>query len=304
MATVLVAGAAGYLGRYATIEFRNRGYRVLAFVRDPEKLKQPGRHLEPPVWNAVDGVRTGDVTKPETLREVCDGVDIVFSSIGLTRPDKRVTSEDVDHIGNRNLLDAAIKAGVRKFVYVSVFRPEAMAGSNVVTAHERFVRDLKASGIDYAVLRPNAYFSDMSIFLRLAGKGRIVWLGNGRNRINPIHGEDLAKVCADAAEGSNREIDAGGPEMFTFRSLFELAFRAAGRKPRITFIPLWVGRLALGIIRQFSRKLAGDLAFFVQASTMQNDAPPFGSHRLHEYFREIEASGILHHGEKTLTLQK
>ncbi|NTU68259.1 MAG: SDR family oxidoreductase [Chlorobiaceae bacterium] len=285
--TVLVAGAAGYLGRYVAVEFRNRGYRVRAFVRDAQKLKYPGNGLSPAIDDVVHELFVGDATRPEALHGLCDGVDIVFSSMGLTHPDRRLTCEDVDHLGNRNILDLALRAKARKFVYVSVFRPGEMTGSDVVRAHEGFVDDLQASGIDFAVIRPNAYFSDMAQFLKLARAGHMFWLGDGSGRINPIHGEDLAMVCVNAAEGAAREIEVGGPEMFTYRSLFELAFETVGKEPRITFIPLWIGETALAILRIFSPKLAGSAAFFVQVNKMDNDAPPYGSHRLKDYFRQF-----------------
>ena len=286
--TVLVAGAAGYLGRYVAVEFARRGYRVRAFVRDAEKLKVPGHGLSPAIHGIVHDVFVGDATAPETLRGLCDGIDVVFSSMGLSRSGGKATWEEVDHVGNRNLLGLAVGAGVRKFVYVSVFRPEAMPGSEVVLAHERFVDDLKASGIPYAVVRPNAYFSDMAQFLEIARGGHLFWLGDGSGKINPIHGEDLATLCVDAAEGDAKELEAGGPEMFTYRTLFELAFQAVGKEPRITFIPLWLGDAALALLRLISPKLAGGAAFFVEVARMDNDAPPYGSHRLKDYFMQAE----------------
>jgi len=287
MKSVLVAGAAGYLGRYVALEFRKRGYKVRAFVRDPEKLKRAGPWHEPAIHDLVDEVFTGDATRPETLSGLCDGIDLVFSSMGLTKPDPKLTNEEVDHMGNRHILELALQSRVSKFVYVSVFRPEAMMESDVVLAHEAFVDDLKASVIDYAIIRPNAYFSDMAQFMKIARKGHLFWLGDGSNKINPIHGADLAVVCVDAAEGTVKEVDVGGPDMLTFRSLFELAFEIVGKEPHITFLPLWVGEGALAVIRLFNRKLAGSAAFFVEVNKMDNDAPAYGSRRIRDYFREM-----------------
>jgi uncharacterized protein YbjT (DUF2867 family) len=289
MKSVLVAGAAGYLGRHVVLEFKRRGYRVRAFVRDPEKLKRAGPWHEPAIFDAVDEVFTGDATKPETLTGLCDGIDLVFSSMGLTKPDPRLTSEDVDHVGNRHILELALQSKVSKFVYVSVFRPEMMMESDTVLAHEAFVDDLKASVIDYAIVRPNAYFSDMAQFLKIAQKGHMFWLGDGSNKINPIHGADLAVVCVDAAEGSNMVINVGGPDMFTIRSMFELAFEAVGKEPKITFLPIWIGEGALAVIRLFNRKLAGQASFFVEVNKMDNDAPSYGSRHMKDYFREMAA---------------
>jgi uncharacterized protein YbjT (DUF2867 family) len=291
MRRVLVVGAAGYIGRYCALEFKNRGYIVRAFVRDPEKLKHPGPSFEPAINDFVDEVFTGDATRPETLAGLCDGVDLVFSSMGLTRNDPKLTFEEVDHLANRNILDKAVNAGVRKFVYVSVFRAELMMESDVVVAHEHFVDDLRRSGLEYAIVRPNAYFSDMGQFLKLARSGHMFWLGDGTPKINPIHGADMATVCVDAAEGSIREIDAGGPDMFTLRTLFELAFEAVGKKPNITFIPLWIGEVALTVIRLFSQELAAKASFFVLVNKMDNDAPPRGSRHLADFYRELTEPG-------------
>ena len=69
----------------------------------------------------VDDVFVGEVTQPETLRGLCDRIDVVFSSIGITRQTGKASYMDVDYQGNRNLLDLARAASVRKFIYVHAF---------------------------------------------------------------------------------------------------------------------------------------------------------------------------------------
>ena len=56
--------------------------------------------------------------------------NFVFSSVGITRQKDGLTFKDVDYQGNRNLLEVAKHAGVKKFIYVSVFRgPEVQSVS-------------------------------------------------------------------------------------------------------------------------------------------------------------------------------
>ncbi len=131
--TVLVAGASGYLGRYVVTEFSKRGYRVRALVRNPEKITTGGPNLEPAVADVADEIVTGDATEPRTLKDVCRGVDLVFSCMGLTRPQGNVTSEEVDHKGNKALLDDALLHGVKRFVYVSVYNAGKMMDVEAVT---------------------------------------------------------------------------------------------------------------------------------------------------------------------------
>lgn len=149
------------------------------------------------------------------------------------------------------------------------------------------VRELEKSGIDYAVIRPTGFFSDASEFLRMALSGRVYLIGRGNRKINPIHGEDLAKVCVDAAEGGEREIPVGGPDIFTYREMAELAFSIVGREPKITSIPPALANLLVGAIRPFSKHYYTLAKFFMIA--MQNDfvAPPTGTHHLEDYYREL-----------------
>jgi uncharacterized protein YbjT (DUF2867 family) len=235
----------------------------------------------------LDEVVEGEVTEPKTIQHVCDGMDIVFSSIGITKQKGRLTFKDVDYQGNRNLLDVALRVGTRRFIYTSVFRGPEMLHLDIVKAHEDFVSDLKASGMDYVVLRPNGFFSDMGEYMKMAQRGRVYLIGAGNNRINPIHGADLAMVCVDAADGGQREIEIGGPEMHTHREIAQLALRVAGKPERITIIPIWMMRGVVGLTRVLSRHRGELLAFFTHAMTNDAAAPPFGTRSLAEHFQEL-----------------
>jgi uncharacterized protein YbjT (DUF2867 family) len=211
-------------------------------------------------------------------------MDVVFSSIGITRQKDGLTFDDVDYQGNKNLLDAALSAGVKKFIYVSVLNGPDLRHLDIVKAHEDFVDELTASGIDFAVVRPTGYFSDMDTFLEMATKGRVFLIGRGANRSNPIHGADLAKVCVDAVGGGRREIDVGGPDVLTYRQIAELAFRSLGTPERITSIPVWVMRLVVAVTRLFSKHQGELLAFFATAMTSDAVAPTVGTHSLESHF--------------------
>src|SRR5262249_49924387 len=142
MSKALVAGATGYLGRFVAKEFKERGSWVRVLARNPDKLKTPGRFLEPAVAGLVDDVFVGEVTQPETLRGLCDGIEVVFSSIGITRQTDRVSYMEVDYQGNRNLLDLALAASVRKFVFVHAFNARLLQHLEGVRAKQRFVEEL------------------------------------------------------------------------------------------------------------------------------------------------------------------
>ena len=172
--TVVVAGCTGYIGKFAVLAFKEAGYRVRALCRDEAKLARPGPFHAPAVRDACDEVVVAEVTKPETLGPAMEGADVVFSSVGISRQRDMLTFEQVDYQCNRNLIDAAEAAGVSKFVYVSMWGADdpELADLAITVAHEKVVRDLAASSMDYAVIRPGGYFSDMGVLMDMAKKGR------------------------------------------------------------------------------------------------------------------------------------
>jgi len=287
MPKVLVAGATGYLGKFVVLEFKKRGYWVRALARNPDKLEETGPSLEPAVKDQIDEVFVGEVTKPDTLSGLCDGIDIVFSSIGITRQKDKLTYRDVDYQGNRNILDIALEKSVKKFVYVSVLNAQMFDNLEIIKAHEDFVCDLKDSGLDYAVIRPTGYFSDMSEFLKMAQSGRVYLIGSGENKLNPIHGADLAGICVDAVTGKEQEIPVGGPMTHSIREIAELAFSTLGRKPKITRIPPWLARLAVKLIRPFNKPLSDLAQFFITAGQNDAVAPATGTRTLKSYYEEL-----------------
>jgi uncharacterized protein YbjT (DUF2867 family) len=286
---VLVAGSTGYLGKFVTLEFKRRGYWVRALTRSVERLEEAGPFTAPGVpRDAIDDVYVGEATKPETLEGLLDGgIDVVFSSIGISRQRDGLSFEQVDYQANRNLIDLCVRHGVRKFVYVSMLGAEQIAHLAITEAHERIVRDLEASGLEYAIVRPSGYFSDMGVMLDMAKRGRIYLVGDGTNRFSPIHGQDLGAVCVDAAEGSEKVVEAGGPETLTQREVAGIAFDVAGKPIKVTVIPLW---LAYGLARFIGKlnKQFGDLAeFIVTAGEVDGVGPPRGKTTLRSYFEEL-----------------
>ena len=279
MKRVLVAGATGYLGGYVAREFKERGYFVRALVRSSKKLD----HL----LDSTDEIVEAEVTQPDTLGQVCDGIDVVFSSVGITRQKDGVTFRDVDYQGNMNLLEVALRAGVRKFVYVSAFNGPKLRHLDIVAAHEDFVDELETSGIDHAVLRPTGYYSDMGEIFDMARKGRVWLIGSGANRVNPIHGADLAVACVDAMEGIDTNIDVGGPQTLTWNEVVTLAFEILGKPAKTSRVPAWLMWSVVRMVRFFNRHQGELLAFFTTMATTDVVAPATGTHTLEEHYRHL-----------------
>ncbi|WP_288373174.1 SDR family oxidoreductase [uncultured Algoriphagus sp.] len=276
---IILAGATGYLGSFIAQELKDQGHDFLAFGRSEEKLKKLGL--------AENEFQVVDVTKLATFPKIEEPIDTVISTVGITRQKDGLSYMDVDYGANLNLLEFAMRHRARKFIYVSVLNGEHMRHLKITAAKERFVDALKESGLEYSIIRPNGFFSDMKDFLAMAKSGRIYLFGDGEYKLNPIHGLDLARVVIDSITSPQEEVEAGGPDIFTQNEIGQLALKAMGKEGKVVHLPDFLRKAALGMMRTFtSSKTYGPIEFFLSMMAQDNVAPRHGVHRLDAFFRE------------------
>jgi len=113
MKTVLVTGATGFTGGYLSRRLVKNGYRVRGLSLpgiDTASLKEAGVEII-----------TGDLTKKQTLAAAVRDVDIAYHIAAVYREENipKKMFWDVNVAGTRNLLEAALEAGVGRFVHCS-----------------------------------------------------------------------------------------------------------------------------------------------------------------------------------------
>lgn len=280
MKKVLIAGASGYLGSFVTKELKNQNFFVRAISRNSVKIQ----HLNLP----IDELIHAEITKPESLNGCCKGIDFVITTVGITKQKDGLTYMDVDYQGNLNLLEEAMKEGVKKFIYISVFNCHKFSSLKGAKAKLRFEEKLKTSGINYSIVYPNGFFSDMGSFLELAKKGRIYLFGGGPYKINPIHGADLAREIVGVIPKDLKSIELGGPEVFTHEEISKIAFETIGKPYRVTKIPIWIKNTTLFFLRAFTKdRVYGPVEFFMTVLSINMVAPKKGTHKLKDYYNEL-----------------
>lgn len=296
--TVLVAGASGRLGCEVVGELKRRGERVRALGRDPGRMEG--------VRDLADEVCVVDALRPETLPAAFEGADRVFSCLGasvipMPRYGGRTFSR-VDYPANRNLIQAAARAGVRKFVYVSVFGAERLPDNDFIRGHERVVEELRGSGMEYAVLRPTGFFSSMEEILLIASRGLLPEFRGGTPRTNPIHEADLAELCVDAFDWApGEERDVGGPDVLSRRQIAQYAWQALGREGRAVRVPVEVLRNAGRLIYPFYPRVGALMTFIAEILIDDFVAPTYGTRHIRDYFNERAAALRLSRQGRPLT---
>lgn len=274
---VLLAGASGYLGSHILEELLKRNIPTIALVRKGKKIQAENN----PVCEVVEA----EVTQPKTLTRIFKGVDVVISAVGITRQKDGLTYRDVDYQANVNLLESAIAQGVKRFVYVASLDGEKMQHLKICAAKEQFVRHLKQSSVDYCIVRPNGFYSDLGEFMLMANKGRVYLFGKGLFKLNPIDGADLATEIVNILNTSKTELVIGGPEVFSHHELVQLISRISGKKVKITYVPAWIKHFILFFLRRFtSSKTYGPVEFFLTTLSRDMVAPRYGSGKIEDYF--------------------
>ena len=107
MNSILLAGATGYLGGHIAKELLKRSYPFRTLARNPEKLNQNNIGL-------IEIIQA-EITQPDSIKGCCKDIDVVISTVGITRQKDGLTYMDVDYQANMNLLQEAKQNGVKKF---------------------------------------------------------------------------------------------------------------------------------------------------------------------------------------------
>jgi uncharacterized protein YbjT (DUF2867 family) len=278
MKDIIIAGSTGYLGRHLIGALQTKNLPFRAITRNTQKLLDAGLPLS--------RIITAQVTQPETLRGQLEGSEILISTVGITRQKDGLTYLDVDYQANLNLLREAQRAGIRKMIYVSAINGQHLRHLKIMEAKERFVDALISSGLDYIIIRPNGFFSDMSDFLAMAKKGTVYLFGHGQYKLNPIHGADLAEMILDSRDLANSQIEVGGPDILTQDEIANLALDAFNNPGKTIHLPDWTRRAIIWLARTFtSSKTYGSLEFFLTMMGQDNIGPRYGVHRLETFFK-------------------
>jgi len=232
---VLLAGAFGNLGFEILKVLIEQGHEVAALdLKEKENNGLEGKY----VFKSIDA------TDPKTLEGVCDEADLVITTMGLTGASTKLTSYDVDYQGNLNLYKEAVKAGVKKFNYISVIACREPGAEKVPMLHAKamFEDEIFKGDMPYVIYRPTGYFYDIAkVFKPYVDKGEMQLLkGYHDIKANVIDCPDFAKFIVEHMCDDNKIYEVGGKETYTYEEMAKMCFRAAGKPVIIKDSPVWM----------------------------------------------------------------
>jgi NADH dehydrogenase len=248
---VAVTGATGFVGTEVVRQARAAGFRVRAIVRDSKRAR---------TWVEQEDVELvcGDVLAATSLADAFAGVSAIVHLVGIVVEHGRNTFEHVHIDATRHVVDAAKRAGARRYVHLSALGTRADARSRyhqTKWAAEEYVRQ---SGLAWTIFRPSVIYGpgDKAINVLAKVMRRLPFvpvLGDGNAKVQPVSVAAVAQAVVGALKKDasvGKTYDLCGPASFTWNELYDklLAFYGL-RKPK-WHLPLSMARLQAAVLEK------------------------------------------------------
>ncbi len=217
--TILVTGAAGYLGNQTVKKLAAMGRPARALVRQRAKaairLKTVADEIE---------IAEGDVTQPASLTAAMRGVDAVIHYVAIAMEKGGQTYEAVNFQGTVNVVKAAEAAGVRRFINMSQNGAAADLPYRFLASKGRAQEYVAASNLQWTALRPSAIFGPQdeffNSFARLLRVTPLIFplIDGGKAQFQPVSVHDVVEAalrCLDDDSSIGAELSLGGPEVLS-----------------------------------------------------------------------------------------
>jgi nucleoside-diphosphate-sugar epimerase len=229
---IALTGATGFVGRTVVAEAKKKsGLSLRALVRKSSSAQ-------------TDSIQ-GSLEDPGSLTKLVEGCDTVLHIAGAINSPDRAGFFRANVEGTLNLLKASQASSVKRFVFISslVAREPSLSDYAASKAEAERILKQSAHGLQVLILRPPAVYGEgdmatLPLIKSLLGRVAVV-PGSGASRFSLIHVCDLARICIEAALGSEigtLELD-DGHRGYGWDDLAEITRRHFGRPQKLVYLP-------------------------------------------------------------------
>jgi NADH dehydrogenase len=246
---LLLTGATGSIGSRLLPLLLERGEDVRCLVRDPRRLGPQRVDVQIALGDL------GELADPHTLRQSLRGVDTVVHLAATIRdqPPRRI--EELNGLATVRLLQAAERAGVRRFAFFSALDAGAAQRTRFFRAKWVAEEVVESSPLETAIFAPSIVYDRSDPWITLLRRFSFLPVlpvsGEGRAAFQPIWAQDVAAcvVAALAGEELRPRYELAGPETLTYDEMADLVSRIAGRPRELVHVPLPAIKASLVALR-------------------------------------------------------
>jgi uncharacterized protein YbjT (DUF2867 family) len=248
--TLAVTGGTGFVGKHLLRMALAAGFDVRALTRG---WKPPEDEIS---W--IDGA----LDRPEALLKLCTGADAVIHIAGLINGSKEAF-DTVNVGGTAAMIDAARKAGVRRFIHISSLAAREPELSHYGASKAKSERLVAASGLEWTIVRPPAIYGPgdretLELF-KMARRGFVALPPAGRFSLLHVH--DLCRLILAIVDEPDTvseiyEPDDGREGGWQHRHFARTLSRIYGKRATTVAMPKVVMKAASRLDRLFRRKSA------------------------------------------------
>ena len=231
--TLALTGGTGFVGQAVLDLLEGKGERVRVLARNVPEDRRGFRWVE------------GSLNEPFKLAHLVADAECVIHIAGLTRSTNPDHFEIVNVTGTLNVVEAAVRAGAKRLVFVSSLAAREPDLSAYGLSKRRAETIVAASGLDWTIVRPPGVYgprdTDYLEMFRAASKGVLPVPMGGRSSM--IHVRDLARLLLalrEGGEGITHEIfepDDARINGWTHGDLARSIGTAVGKKVRVVPLP-------------------------------------------------------------------
>ena len=247
MATVVVFGGGGFLGRRLVDRLTAEGMTVRVAVRHPDRSRI---ELRSGGFERVTVV-PADVRDQASVAAAIAEADAVVNAVSAYVEKGGVTFEAVHVRGAENLAREAAAAGVARLVLVSGIGADPDSSSPYIRARGRGELMVRQAFPGATIVRPGAMFGPGdALFGTLAALARLLpalpLIGGGSTRLQPIFVEDVAEAVSSILSDPGtvgRTYELAGPKVYTLHELVNMTLQLMGKRRLLVPIPFAVAEV-------------------------------------------------------------
>ena len=246
MATVVVFGGGGFLGRRLVDRLSAESVTVRVAVRHPEPARIALRSLG---FDRVTVVYA-DVRDQGSVAAAIAGADAVVDAVSAYVEKGGVTFEAVHVRGAENVAREAVAAGVARFVLVSGIGADRYSSSPYIRSRGRGEVMVQQVFPSATIVRPGAMFGPGdALFATLAELAQllpVLPLIGGGTRLQPVFVEDVAKAITNILSDPGtvgQTYELAGPRVYTLRELVNMTLQLMGKRRLLVAVPFAVAEI-------------------------------------------------------------